>query len=342
MAARALLIGIDAYAKDRLHGCVNDVLAMRRLLSARFGAKELRLLRDQEATRAAILEGLQWLLDPRAGAWCARLFHFSGHGTYLDNQDGREPDGRDEVLCPVDFAFRRARLIMDDDLSDLFGHAPPGTRPLVIVDACHAGTMLDPPRQVVVPRAQIVPPKRALVVPVDPLLKMRAVDPPTEVRERCEAARLRWETELAIVMGHDGGGSLRAASAGPSWADTTQFARLFRGARVWAYACDTRAATLEDDLSSFGRMALAGGVRVFAGHASPITAPPPFASLPQLRETTYLAPARGFRCFLQGCDCTAEIRNRALRSRDPRIALIALSIQDAFESLRVLRSEPAP
>lgn len=60
--------------------------------------------------------------------------------------------------------------------------------------------------QVVVPHAQIVPPKSALVVPTHPLQKMRAVDPPAQVRERCEAACLRWERE-AIATDTDRSGS---------------------------------------------------------------------------------------------------------------------------------------
>lgn len=151
------------------------------------------------------------------------------------------------------------------------------------------------------------------------------------------AARVQ-ETGLAIVMGHDGGGFLRAARDGRPWADADQFARIFNGARVWAYACDTCTKMHEDDLVSFGERALALGVRVFVGHTSPITAPPPFESMPRLREDTYLALARGFRRFLLGSDNATEIRNHALKSSGRGTSIVALSIEDAFRSLRVLRS----
>lgn len=139
----------------------------------------------------------------------------------------------------------------------------------------------------------------------------------------------------AVVMGHDGAGSLRAHGQGPPWTDARGFASMFRGARVWAYACDTRGASLETDLDSFGRQAVELGVRVFAGHAAPITAPPPFATMPTLRDEVYRALGRGFRCFLQGSNNADEIRLAALRNRSAKNALIAYPIQDALASLRV-------
>jgi hypothetical protein len=65
-------------------------------------------------------------------------------------------------------------------------------------------------------------------------------------------------TPLALVFGHDGGGSLRPTSRGEPWVRPPQFAKLFAGARVWVYACNTRAKKLKDDLESFGWQALMG------------------------------------------------------------------------------------
>jgi hypothetical protein len=44
---------------------------------------------------------------------------------------------------------------------------------------------------------------------------------------RCVKAAVQ-EAKTAIVMGHDGGGSLRARSAGPPWATAAEFAAMFR------------------------------------------------------------------------------------------------------------------
>jgi hypothetical protein len=60
----ALLIGIDDYkAVSRLRGCVNDVDAVRTLLTNRYGVPEdhIRLLTNEAATRARILREFQEL-----------------------------------------------------------------------------------------------------------------------------------------------------------------------------------------------------------------------------------------------------------------------------------------
>ncbi len=151
------------------------------------------------------------------------------------------------------------------------------------------------------------------------------------------AAAIR-ETPVAIVLGHDGGGSVRGSSSGPPWMEPDGFARVFQGARVWVYACDTRARALEDDLASFGRQVFDAGVSVFAGHCSPITAVPPFTSLPDLRDRVYAALARAFRAFLSGENNATRLRQAALKGSvgGRATALTALPIERDMESLRVL------
>ncbi len=151
------------------------------------------------------------------------------------------------------------------------------------------------------------------------------------------AAAVR-ETRLALVFGHDGGGSLRGASGGPPWVDASEFARIFAGARVWVYACDTRARAQEDDILSFGRQAHSLGVAVFAGHCTPITAVPPFTTLPGLRDAVYNALARAFRAFLQGQNSAEELRRAALKGAvaGRGTVLAAQPIERDMMSLRVL------
>jgi hypothetical protein len=143
---------------------------------------------------------------------------------------------------------------------------------------------------------------------------------------------------VALVFGHDGGGSVRGASQGPPWCDPAQFARIFAGARVWVYACDTRAQALEDDLVSFGRQAWDDGIAVFAGHCSAITAVPQLTTLPDLQASVYRALARGFRAFLQGCNNADEIRRAALKGAvGGRAAVLsALPIERDMQALRIL------
>lgn len=70
----------------------------------------------------------------------------------------------------------------------------------------------------------------------------------------------------ALVTGHNGGGSLRDTSQGSGWANAAQFSAMFRGARVYVYACETLGSKGAESLSSFGHEAMRGGVRCFAGH----------------------------------------------------------------------------
>lgn len=151
------------------------------------------------------------------------------------------------------------------------------------------------------------------------------------------AAAVR-ETKTALVLGHDGGGSIRGASQGNAWITPEVFAKVFQDARVWVYACDTRGPTLEQDLESFGRIAFEGGVRVFAGHASPITAVMPFNLWPEYRIGTHAALSRAFRAFILGENNQIALRQKALVGTVGGRSTVtsALPIQRAMESLRVL------
>lgn len=146
MKRKALLVGINDYAPagaggPDLRGCVNDVRDMANTLSA-LGIvpavpASMRILTDARATKAAIMNGLGWLI---AGA--ARgdvlIFHYSGHGSQVVDTSGDEPDGRDETICPHDFAS--AGMILDDDFRRVFAAVPDGVNLDVILDSCHSGT----------------------------------------------------------------------------------------------------------------------------------------------------------------------------------------------------------
>lgn len=160
-----------------------------------------------------------------------------------------------------------------------------------------------------------------------------------EFPDKNDVATAIQETKTALVLGHDGGGSLRGASKGSAWIKPEEFAHVFRDARVWVYACDTRGPTLEQDLESFGKIAFEGGVRVFAGHASPITAVMPFRLMPDLRQRWYNALSRAFRAFIQGEDNANELRQVALKATASgrEAVFAALPIERDMNTLRVLK-----
>ena len=147
MAKKALLVGINYPGTSHaLRGCVNDVNMVSEMLTRYFGftAKEKRMLTDASATTQNIKERLDWLVDgAKPGDFLH--FHYSGHGSQMidsryDTDD--EPDGLDEILCPIDLNWRN-KVITDDYLKSVFDRVPSGVHLSVVLDCCHSGTGLD-------------------------------------------------------------------------------------------------------------------------------------------------------------------------------------------------------
>jgi hypothetical protein len=150
MAKKALLVGINAYPSAPLRGCVNDVMAVSEMLTKHFGfaTKDKRMLTDASATTANILERLNWLVDG-AKPGDDLFFHYSGHGSQMIDSkydSDEEPDGMDEIMCPVDLNWRD-KVITDDMLKAIFDKVPAGVNLTVIMDCCHSGTILDQANQ---------------------------------------------------------------------------------------------------------------------------------------------------------------------------------------------------
>src|ERR1043165_2185047 len=98
---RALLVGISVYnpvLQTTFGGLpypANDVARMKELLeSSRYGFK-VCTLRDSEATRANIIQGLEQyqFKDLKQGDVC--LFYYSGHGSWVKNSLTDESDHPD-------------------------------------------------------------------------------------------------------------------------------------------------------------------------------------------------------------------------------------------------------
>lgn len=150
MAKKALIVGINEYPTAPLRGCVNDANMVSEMLTKYFGfaTKEKRMLTDASATTANILERLKWLVDG-AQPGDTLFFHFSGHGSQMIDSkydSDEEPDGLDEILCPVDLNWRD-KVITDDMLKSIFDKVPAGVHLTVVTDCCHSGSMLDQANQ---------------------------------------------------------------------------------------------------------------------------------------------------------------------------------------------------
>lgn len=159
---RALLVGINYKGtSNELGGCINDVLATKKLLIEKYSYQEdnILLLTDDtvlKPTAANILRGWKWLLSSspvrdfsrsRYTAFGSRdkpilFFHYSGHGSQVRDCNGDEEDGLDETICPVD--FMTAGMISDDLIrSELAARVPLNGKLFALIDACHSESSFD-------------------------------------------------------------------------------------------------------------------------------------------------------------------------------------------------------
>lgn len=138
MTKYALCIGINDYpgTGSDLAGCVNDANDWAKELKGR-GFKVAQLL-DRQATGKAMREAIRSTLAG-ANADDLVLVQYSGHGSFVDDVDGDEPDGTDECLCPYDVSSKGA--ITDDELFNIYSARPQGVKVLMISDSCHSGTV---------------------------------------------------------------------------------------------------------------------------------------------------------------------------------------------------------
>jgi hypothetical protein len=169
MSKRALIVGINEFTRAhwRLRGCVNDTIEMEALLETYFGFREddIRVLRDSGATAQGIRDGLSWLLSEYDGDGSdVRLFHFSSHGTQVDDQGHDEWECLDEVIVPHDHDWDAP--FRDDDLWALFDDIPERVNFTFIADCCHSGSIQKVVREIE--------------------FYVRKVEPPTDVAGRIQ------------------------------------------------------------------------------------------------------------------------------------------------------------
>lgn len=137
MANIAVCIGINDYPGTGLdlQGCVADAHAWANVFS-RVCPKPPQLILDGQATKANIMRTVgDALASLKAGDWA--FVTFSGHGTWVPDDDGDEPDGRDECLVPHDY---NRGLIRDDEIHQLLMTRPAGSHVFLVSDACNSGT----------------------------------------------------------------------------------------------------------------------------------------------------------------------------------------------------------
>ena len=147
-----MLIGIDYEGtNNQLSNCIHDVEhVMEKLLIPKMGVKQsdVLLITDHQKgdlyptgnnIRKQLKKFASRLNYTRSG-----YFHYSGHGTYMTDDDGDEADHKDEALCPVD--CNTNGMLRDDELFESFicilNH---DVKLVMTTDCCHSGTIMDLP-----------------------------------------------------------------------------------------------------------------------------------------------------------------------------------------------------
>lgn len=159
MAKRALCIGINDYpgVENDLSGCVNDAMDWRKTLMAR--GFEVTLLLNADATKAGIVQAMHQLIEP-AKKGDSLVITFSGHGTFVPDESGDEPDGQDEGFCPYD--INDEQILLDDEVHELFSMRAKGVKIVMLSDCCHSGSIVrwagPDPEATASPKARFLPP----------------------------------------------------------------------------------------------------------------------------------------------------------------------------------------
>lgn len=156
---RGLIIGINRYDAvpvttesravettrkiSNLGGAVNDAVAMRTLLTSRFGFREehVPLLTDGDATRDGIVAAINRLLAESERGDVV-VFYYAGHGSQRRNSLSPEPSKLDQTIVVAD-ANLGAFDLRDKELARLFNpFVDKGVEVVMIFDSCHSGSIM--------------------------------------------------------------------------------------------------------------------------------------------------------------------------------------------------------
>ncbi|XP_057437835.1 metacaspase-9-like [Lotus japonicus] len=155
----AVLVGCNyPNTSHELHGCINDVLAMRDMLVKRFrfNPKNIELLTDEPGSSSAMLptganikQKLASMID-QAEAGDVLYFHYSGHGTRIPSKKHGHPYHHEEAIVPCDF-----NLITDLDFRQLVNKLPKGASLTILSDSCHSGGLIDKEKEQIGPSSLV-------------------------------------------------------------------------------------------------------------------------------------------------------------------------------------------
>lgn len=147
----AVIIGINyTGTASALEGCINDAINLKTFLvdKCHFTADNILILADDGVselpTKDNILNAFNTLITKANEGFTELWLSYSGHGSYVSDQNGDEADKRDEVICPLDYSSKG--MIIDDFIySDLVCKLPSTVTLFSVMDCCNSGTVFDLP-----------------------------------------------------------------------------------------------------------------------------------------------------------------------------------------------------
>jgi len=197
----ALCIGINAYERSPLAGCVADARLWARTLDSLGFVPEVMV--DDQATGDAIRQRLTRLVQESLPG-DHLVFQFAGHGTQFEDTSGDESSDNgaalDECLCAFDCESSDQGLVIDDEIRAILDTIPDGVSMTCFFDCCHAGSATrmfvrrSPGAEITDTRARFVNPSRFMMQAYQRRLG--------EVRQRSrQIAPLRKEVLLSSSVG---------------------------------------------------------------------------------------------------------------------------------------------
>ena len=141
-----VFIGISQFQSDRINDltvCHVDAERMAEVMRNRCQLNDVILLTDSRATLRNIERAIRRTVKAKTKPGDEVFIFWSGHGARLEDQNGDEKDGYDELLVPYDgktgdLETVRRTMLLDDTfgrwIQDLDGR-----KVVVILDTCHSG-----------------------------------------------------------------------------------------------------------------------------------------------------------------------------------------------------------
>ena len=162
MNRKALIVAINAYPTCPLRGCINDGNRNANELVNNYGfdATNVRLLFDERATTAAVLDRLGWLCQ---GAEPGDLLAFleSRHGALFPTRDANgNVDRLNAVACYYDFDWTPERMVSHTQFVEIFSKLPRGMKLFWLSDSCHSGAIdreMPRSRRIMTPKSFPIP-----------------------------------------------------------------------------------------------------------------------------------------------------------------------------------------